>query len=161
MRFKRLADKWRAINASIPEREKEFEPVAEERIAEAPFAFYVGLPFLRSALLWLEMPNVSYAQLQYVGRWTTASDRPNAKNPGPLRAVWQSGKHRDRIAKSLQQVRRRPSRLHPLHVVRRRRSLRVHAADSRPHRPKGRQERVCAVFAARDGRTRNRVVAGA
>lgn len=55
-----------------PGRDNFFRNLAQERIAQAPFRYYLLMPLLRSCALWLAMPQVSHAQWEYCfrfGRW--------------------------------------------------------------------------------------------
>src|SRR5436190_17261802 len=74
----------------------------------------------------------------------------------PLFALRQSPRAARRIRQSLFALRRRPSQLHSVHVVRHERALRVHTNDYRPRRAEGREEPLYAVHRAHDGRASNR-----
>src|SRR2546428_3893313 len=74
----------------------------------------------------------------------------------PLFALRQSPRAARRIRQPVFALRRRPSQLHSVHVVRHERALRVHAIDCRPRRAEGREKPLYVVHGTHDGRASNR-----
>lgn len=76
---------WRIRPESGKDKEKFFLDLAEKQISDSPVRYYVVMPVLRSIALWVYMPQVKHAQVDYL----FAIDKVKSafENQGPVRAI--------------------------------------------------------------------------